>query len=107
MDKIEITETDSGKIIQAPVALYRLNGGELFLVVGADFSHCRNQISFNSGSPHLEANQLGKLSEQGYINIDRIRFTLLNDKWDWKKYPDPEIVLIRDRSTDGKINLQS
>lgn len=105
MNKIEITETDSGKVIQAPVALYRLNGGELFLVVGADFSHCRNSISFNSGSPHIEVNQLGKLSEQGYINIDRIRFTLLNDRWDWQKYPDPEIVLLRDKLNNGKIIL--
>jgi len=107
MNKIEITETDSGKVIQAPVALYRLNNGELFLVVGADFSQCRNAISFNSGSPHIEANQLGKLSEQGYINIDRIRFTLLNDGWNWQQFPDPEIVLIRDNSNSGKIILSS
>lgn len=107
MNKIEITETDSGKVIQAPVALYRLNGGELFLVVGADFSHCRNRISFNSGSPNLEANQLGKLSEQGYINVDRIRFTLLNNGWNWQKFPDPEIVLIRDKASNTKIILNT
>ena len=105
MNKIQITETDSGKVIEAPVALYKLNGGEMFLVVGADFSPCREKISFNSGSPHIETNQLGKLSEQGYINIDRIRFTLLNDGWNWQQYPDPEIVLIKHNYKNGKISL--
>jgi len=106
MEKLTLNLTDSGEAITAPFSLYHLEKrNEYFMVLGFDLSAFRDRVKLNQHSPHLECNQLGKLSELGFINRERIMHTLYADGWDWMAFPDPEIILVKDNSVKEKIIL--
>lgn len=104
MQILELNLTDSGEIIRAPFSLYHLEKqNEYFMVLGFDLEPYRDRVKLNQHSPHLECHQIGKLSEVGFINRERIQHTLYADGWDWIAYPDPEIILIKDNSVKDRI----
>lgn len=108
METLKLRLTDTGDIIDAPFSLYHLEKrNEYFMVVGMDLDGLRDRVKFNENSPHLECNQIGKLSEVGFINRERIMHTLYADGWDWIKFPNPEIILIMDNLVKEKIILSS
>lgn len=93
-----------GRNMNVPMSLYRLNSrNEMFVVIAADFGNNYEEIEIITDFDNLQFSFAGKLNEQDYINKNRIMATLLSDGWDWQKYPDPEIVLLKNLDPNCSI----
>ena len=97
IEQFEIPASDSGAIpaIKGPIARYQLNEMQQAVVLGIDFN--TNPVEFGAsviGDKIVTSSRMGKLSEQGFIMGAMLRNSLVNDVWNFYKYPDPEIILL-------------
>lgn len=97
-----------GELIHVAFLQFVLNHYQQFVCLGINFDDYPDGFVFNEGFPHVKVELVGKLSEQGMINMNRIQQSLFENGWDYERYPDPEILLLTDmKKKSGQIILKS
>jgi len=86
---LELDHPVKGKI-KVPARQYIMNEHQQFAVIAVDFSE---GIELD-GHVGFVYDCLGKLENQQIIFNSQIVNSLMNDEWDFEKYPNPEIVII-------------
>ena len=87
-----IRNTD-GTMEEVPACQFVLNRKQQFMVIGVDFS----TAGYTAESiPDVQVDIAGKLSDQSTIFQLQIKNSLVNSKWNFTKYPDPQIVIMTD-----------
>jgi hypothetical protein len=93
MDYLRLMSNDGSKWELIPYCQFVLNDSQQVALIGCDFE-ALGGIQEMSQNPENKSEHWGKLSEQGFIFQSQLTNSLVLDGWDFKKCPDPEVMVL-------------
>jgi hypothetical protein len=97
----------NGVKVTMPYMQFKLDESREFLALAIDLRDFGGNDLKLDFPDYIRVEKIGKLHEQGVINMHRIQDTLGKLGWNYILYPDPEIILLTDKRRNGKIILLS
>ncbi len=94
MNYLELKDNQNNVIDKWPYEQYELNEHQQFVCIGGDFSKYGGVEKILDSHLEVHAQPIGKVSEQNFIFASQIRNSLVLNGWDFKIYPDPEVILL-------------
>ena len=97
IEHLEITDLSGKVALSVPFLQFKINDEQQFAAIAIDFDKHKCEL----GDETIDVVRRGKLSEQGSVFASQIKNSLKSYGWDYKKYPNPEIVIIQKKK--GRI----